>query len=465
MPKENETAKRTPDTLEVNYGLNPDLVHFVRDALKEGDSNRTRGLITDLHPADIADLINQISKEEREILIGIIRDTFSPEVLVELEPEVREEIMDLLGTQDSAKAVAELESDEAIEVIEHLDHEEQKEILEALPDTEQRAMLQEGLTYSEDAAGRLMNTEFVAIPQDWNVGQTIDHLREKQELPDDFYQIFVVDKKNVPVASIMVSRVIRSKREVPIKDIMDSDVRAIPAFMDQEEVSYMFQKYGLAAAPVVDESGQIVGTISVDDIVHVIEEEAEEDMMRLGGVSGNDLYKSFLMTTRHRLPWLCMNLITTMADAIVISQFTSVISQIVTLAVLMPIVANMGGVAGTQAMTVTVRALATKELTDTNAVRNIMREVLSCFLSGLALALVVGVGSYYIYGNMAMSAVFAATMAITLSIGGLAGAMIPMILHRMGTDPAVTSSVFLTTLTDVTAFLTLLGLSVAFLIP
>jgi magnesium transporter len=443
---------------ESDYGLNVDMVHFITSALEEGDSARVRELAADLHSADVAELLNQISSEQRIKLAGFIKQDFDPEIFPDLEGEVVEDVIGALGSKRTAKAISQLESDDAMQVIEDLDEEGQQAILEAMPRAD-RAMLEEGLAFEEDSAGRLMNRQFVSIPRNWTVGKTIDFLRNQEDLPNDFYEIFVVDKDELAVGSVLVSRVIRSARETKIKDIYDEDLKTVALDTDQEEVGYLFQKYNLASAPVVDDVGHIVGVISLDDVVYVIEEEAEEDFMRLGGVSRIDLNRTAARTAYARFPWLFVNLLTAIAASVVIALFEGAIEKIVALAVMMPIVASMGGNAGTQSLTIAVRALATKELTSTNVRRIIGKEMLSAFINGISFAVIVAAASYLYQPDIMLSLVFAGATLITLCVAGFAGVSIPIVLMRMGVDPAIASGVFLTTVTDIVGFFTFLGLA------
>jgi magnesium transporter len=443
---------------ESDYGLNVDMVHFITSALEEGDSARVRELAADLHSADVAELLNQISSEQRIKLAGFIKQDFDPEIFPDLEGEVVEDVIGALGSKRTAKAISQLESDDAMQVIEDLDEEGQQAILEAMPRAD-RAMLEEGLAFEEDSAGRLMNRQFVSIPRNWTVGKTIDFLRNQEDLPNDFYEIFVVDKDELAVGSVLVSRVIRSARETKIKDIYDEDLKTVALDTDQEEVGYLFQKYNLASAPVVDDVGHIVGVISLDDVVYVIEEEAEEDFMRLGGVSRIDLNRTAARTAYARFPWLFVNLLTAIAASVVIALFEGAIEKIVALAVMMPIVASMGGNAGTQSLTIAVRALATKELTSTNVRRIIGKEMLSAFINGISFAVIVAAASYLYQPDIMLSLVFAGATLITLCVAGCAGVSIPIVLMRMGVDPAIASGVFLTTVTDIVGFFTFLGLA------
>ena len=327
---------------ETGYRLSSDLVREIVAAAEESNNERARMLIAPLHVADVADLIDQITTEQRQALLGCLRGEIDPEILTELDESVRDEVLHFLAPQEVAEAVTELDTDDAVELLEDLNEDEQREVLAAVP-TEERAAVEEGLGYAEDSAGRLMQRDFVAVPQYWNVGQIIDYLRDSDDLPDEFFEIFVVDPGHHPVGTVPLSRAMRSKRPVVVADIMDHEPKIIPVDTDQEDVAYVFSQYDLASAPVIDADSRIVGVIMVDDVVDVINEENEEDLMRLGGVQQDDLYTSVVRTTRTRFSWLAVNLLTAIAASCVIALFDATIEEIVALAVLMPIVASMGG--------------------------------------------------------------------------------------------------------------------------
>ena len=449
------TAASPPDDL---YGLSPELVRAVSDALGEGAVERVSDLTAALHSADLADLIGLLTRDERRLLIQIIRAELAPEVLSELEEEVRDEVIELLDPRDLAAAVKELDTDDAVYLLEDLDEDERREILAEVPE-EERAAVEAGLAYPEDSAGRLMQTDLIAVPEFWNVGQTIDYMRESDDLPDEFYEIFVVDPRHRPVGSVALNRAMRSKRPVTVADIMDPEPKLIPTDMDQEEVAFAFRQYALTSAPVVDGAGRLVGVITVDDAVDVIDEEAEEDLMHLGGISESDIHSPVLRTTRTRFVWLLVNLFTALLASSVIALFDAAIEKIVALAVLMPVVASMGGNAGTQTLTVTVRALATRELTAANAMRMVNKEVLVGGLNGALFAILAGVVAALWFGDPALGGVIAAAMVINLAVAGLFGILIPLACVRLGADPALAASVFLTTVTDVVGFFAFLGLA------
>jgi magnesium transporter len=404
-----------------------------------------------------------LSPEDRGRVVDLVRDDFPAGVLSELDETVRDDVIEHLGVDDLAAALVELDSDDALEVVEEIPAAEQQQVLEAIPAGE-RTLIEEGLTYPEESAGRLMQREVMTVPSHWSVGETIDFMRasadgESSTLPEQFYDIFVIDPARRPLGSVPLSRLLRTRRPVAITDIMDTDMKVLPVTTDQEEVAFVFRQRDLVSAPVVDDAGRLVGAITVDDVVDVIHEENEEDILLLGGVKEDDLYDATLDTTRARFAWLLVNLGTAVLASLVIGLFDATIQQMVALAILMPIVASMGGNAGTQTLTVTVRALAMKELTPTNAARVIGKEVLVGSLNGALFAVIIGVVTWFWFGDPLLGGVIGMAMVANLVVAGLAGSMIPLMLDRMGVDPAVASAVFLTTVTDVVGFFVFLGLA------
>ena len=444
-------------------GLNPDVIRDAIVALDSDDGAAILEIVDPLHPAEIADLIEMLRGPMRTQLVELLRPKFDPEILAELDETVRDEVAEQLGTETIAKAIAALDSDDALNLISALEETKQRRVLHAISFA-LRSMLEEGLAFPEESAGRLMQREFVAVPAFWSVGEVIDFLRESDDLPDDFYDVFVVDPRHRLIGYVALNRILRAKRPVKIRDIMIEEFVSVPVKMDQEEVAYVFAQQDLVSAPVVDESERLIGVITIDDIVDVIHQEAEEDIMRLGGVQEDDLYAAVLDTGKARFMWLFVNLITAVLASVVIGLFQGTIEQVVMLAVLMPIAASMGGNAGTQTLTVAVRAIAMKELTTANAFRVLSKEVLVGTFNGLLFALIIGVIASIWSGSMAIGAVMAAAMVITMIIAGLAGAAIPLGLSRTRFDPAIASGVFLTTVTDVVAFLAFLGLGAWFLV-
>lgn len=440
------------------YPVTPDLLRQVLDSLATGDYARVRDLTHDLHEADLADLIALVAPEEREALIAALGPVFKPEVLSELDESVRAEVLDSLKAEDLAAAVSQLETDDAVDILEDLDEDKRQEVLDVLP-ADERTAVEESLSYPEESAGRLMRRELIAVPQFWTVGQTIDHMRESADLPDQFHEILVVDPRHHPVGEVSLSRLLRTQRHVPMNEIMESELDLIPIDMDQEEVAHIFKQYNLMSAPVVDGQGRLVGIITVDDIVDVIQEEADEDILRLAGVSDIGLNESVRDVSKTRIVWLLVNLATAVLASWVISFFDVAIEKLVALAVLMPIVASMGGNAGHQTMTVAVRALATRELMPTNAWRVVRREVMVGIINGVLLGVLIGVLAGAWFASPLLGVVLGSALVINFFVAGLFGVLIPISLQRLGVDPAVASSVFLTTVTDVVGFFAFLGLA------
>ena len=459
-----DTEKDTAAPEDQVHDLEAGIEHDVVEALAADDQGRLADLIRPLHHADIADLLERLNTEDRGQVIDLLRDDFDPEILTELDETVRDQVIDRIGVAEVVAAVQELDSDDALEVVEELDKDEQQQVLDAIPIGDRRR-IEEGLSYPEDSAGRLMQREVVTVPTFWNVGQTIDYIREsadssvENELPTQFYDLFVVDPLHKPVGTIPLSRILRSARHVPVTDIMEMEMKMLPVNTDQEDVAFVFRQRDLVSAPVVDDGGRLVGAITIDDVVDVIDEEHEEDIMLLGGVKEDDLYNATLDTTRARFGWLLINLVTAILASTVIGLFDATLEQMVALAVLMPIVASMGGNAGTQTLTVAVRALAMKELTPTNAARVIGKEALVGVFNGVLFAGLIGVVAWAWFGNPALGVVIGLAMIVNMIVAGLAGTTIPLVLERVGIDPAVASSVFLTTITDVVGFFVFLGLA------
>jgi len=439
------------------------LVSEVRQALESGNLDLAAALARPLHAADLADLVQLLEPEERLRLVTALGPDMDPDTFSYLDETVRDELLEVLGPERAGQIVAELETDDAVDIIEELDEEEQREILERLPMPE-RIAVEEQLAYPEDSAGRLMQREFVAVPEYWLVGQTIDYMRTTPELPDEFYDIFIIDPRMRPVGGVPVSRVLRSRRSVPIRELKLKELRLVPATMDQEEVAFLFRQYGLVSAPVVDADGRLIGVITVDDVVDVIQEEAEDDILKLGGVQETDVFARPVETVKRRAPWLAVNLVTAILASLVIAMFEEAIAKLVALAVLMPIVASMGGNAGTQTLTVAVRSLAVRELTPANAARVIVKELLVGTINGLLFLAVGVVVALVWFGDPTLALVFGIAMLINLATAAFAGVAVPLAFHRLGLDPAVASGVFVTTVTDVVGFFAFLGLAGYFLI-
>ena len=449
------------DTHDAEDRLTPEFVSAVVERVEEGDDAGARALVEPLHPADIADLLELAPTEQRRPLAAALADLLDGEVLAEMNDWVREQVMEALSAQQVADIASELDTDDAVAIIEDLEEDEQRAVLHAM-EPEDRAAIEEALSYDEETAGRLMQRDLVAVPEHWCVRDVLHYLRSNDDLTTDFWEIFVVDVAHKPVGTCKVSRVMRAADEVPVVDIMQREQTLIPVDMDQEEVALRFQKYGLISAAVVDRSGRLVGMITVDDIVHIIQEEAGEDALLLSGAGDGDINEPLTSTIRTRMWWLTINLVTAILASAVVAAFQDTISRVVTLAVLMPIVAGMGGNAATQTMAVTVRALATNQLTGSNTWRMIGREWWIANANGIGLGALMAVGCQLVYHDLGLSAVLFAAMVINSLNAGLSGVLIPLGLERLRIDPAVTSTVFVTTMTDCMSFFSFLGLATLF---
>jgi len=447
-----------------SYGLLPEFVAQVHDALEAEDDANVLELVEPLHYADIADLIENLGGEDRARFVRATKGSFNAEVLPELDDAVRAEVIEELGFEDFAACLREVDSDDAVYLAGQIeDEEERAAVLTKLP-SELRAVIEQALALPEYCAGRLMQRELVAVPSYWTVGETIDYLRSGARLPDDFYQIFIVDPRHRPVGNVRLSALLRSRRPVRLNQIMDPKTTEIPITMDQEEVAFLFRQKDLLSAPVVDASGRLVGRVTVDDVVDVIDEEAEDDMFRLAGLSERDLFSAVVDTVKARSTWLVLNLGTAILASAVIGVFETTLQAVVALAVLMPIVASMGGNAGTQTLTIAVRALATKELTPANAMRIVGKEAVVGLINGLVFAVLTGAVSWLWFRDMGIGLVIGAAMIINMLAAALAGIAIPLALDRLKVDPAVSSGVFLTTVTDVVGFFAFLGLAATFIL-
>ncbi|MBX7488250.1 magnesium transporter [Qipengyuania sp. GH25] len=437
----------------------PEFVRAVEDALEEGDTKAVYELVEPLHPADIADLLELLERQERYQLAAAITDLMTSEVVAELNDYVREDMMEALPPEAVAQIVDQLETDDAVQLIEDLDEADQRAIL-AEVELEDRIAIQSALSYPEETAGRLMSREFVAVPEHLTVGDLIDYLRDGRDLPDEFFEVFVVDEKHHPVGTCALSWVLRAPRNVALADVMKRDQTLIPVMLDQEEVGLMFQKYNLISAAVVDENDRLVGQMTVDDVVHIISEEAGEDALLMSGAGDGDINEPIREAYSARVRWLIANLGTALVASLIIAMFGAAIEQLVALAVLMPIVASIGGNAGTQTMAVTVRAIATNQLTRSNTRRILLREMRVAVLNGMTIAVLIGLATGAIFSPM-LGGVIALAMVINVVIAGLAGVLVPVIFDRLDQDPAVASSVFVTMITDSMGFFAFLGLAVA----
>jgi magnesium transporter len=459
MPEGPETE---PLTLRDEEGeLNPEFLAAAAGAIEASDSERLRQLIEDFHESELGDLLEALAPEHRPRLIEILGSAFDFTALTEVDDAIREEILDELETSTVAEGVRELDSDDAVTILESLDEDEKAEVLDHLPAIE-RVALQRSLDYPEDSAGRRMQTEFIAVPPFWTVGQTIDFMRDTADLPDTFYEIFVIDPAGHLLGAVALDRLLRSKRPITIQDIMNDDPDRVEATQNQEDVARMFERYNLVSAAVVDESNRLVGAMMVDDIVDVLEEEADADIKQLGGVkSDEELSDTVFYTQRSRFPWLFVNMCTALIAANVISLFEASLEKMVALAILMPIVASMGGNAGTQTMTVAVRALATRELGRTNAWRIIRREAGVGVLNGMAFAIIMGAVAGAWFQSAELGFVIGLALIGVMLFAALGGIFVPLTLNRLGVDPAVSSGPFVTSITDIVGFFTFLGIATA----
>ena len=432
------------------------------DLLEGGTDENVKLHLQGFHHSDLADAFGLLPKSLRSRLLESFKNDLDPDLLFELEDHLRHEITDNLSTKEVADVISEMDSDEAVQVLEDMDVEDREEILNQVAD-EEREDIETGLAYPEDSAGRRMQTELVSVGKDWDVGKTIDFLREEEDLPEEFLDVFVVDAEDKPIGVISLSRILRSPRPTLMREICDDTQVIIPAEMMQEEVALLFEKYDLTTAGVVDQEGKLLGMITVDDVMEVAREEFEEDILLLGGVGEETVDDSVWESSTKRFTWLLINLGTAILASFVISLFDATIEQMVALAVLMPIVASMGGNAGTQTMTITVRALATKELTTYNAFRTFRKELVVGFLNGCLFAAVTGVITYLWFRDLnnsgLLGGIIAGAMIINLVVAGIAGVALPLILTRIKIDPAVASGVFVTTITDVVGFFAFLGLA------
>lgn len=440
---------------EIRHEFVEELAH----AIDAADSAALRACVAELHEADLGDLIAALAPDDRVRLVELTGRDFDFSALNEVDETVREEILDELLPETVAEGVRELESDDAVELLETLDQDEQEEILEKLP-LKERVALERSLLYPENSAGRRMQTEFIAVPQDFTVGQAIDYMRDTPDLPDRFYEIYVVGKDRHWQGAVPLDVLLRARRPVPLTELTDEDRRRVSVLEDQEEVARMFGKYNLVAAPVLDTQDRLVGVITVDDVVDVIEEEADEDLKALGGVtSDEELSDTFLTIARGRFNWLLINLATAFLASSVLGLFEGQLEQMVALAVLAPIVASQGGNAATQTMTVAVRALATRELGSSNAWRVVIRETLVGLINGVAFAVITGIAAVAWFKIPGLGIVIGLAMICNLIAGALGGILIPMALERVRADPAVASGTFVTTVTDVVGFFSFLGIA------
>ncbi|WP_371226850.1 magnesium transporter [Roseovarius sp. 2305UL8-3] len=464
MADQDNQTDLDPERDDNPYELDRQAVARIIYAVDAGDRDLLLAEMEPMHPADIADLLEQVNAFDRRRLLELYGPEFDGDLLSELDESIREEVITLLHPEVLAEAVRDLDSDDVVDLVEDLEDHQQEAILEVLEDSD-RVAVQQSLTYPETSAGRLMQREVVMAPEHWNVGEAIDFLRDQDDLPEQFYHVTLVDPRLKPVGNVSLGKLMGSRREILLTSIVEDTFHVIPVTQDEGDVAYAFNQYHLISAPVVDEDDRLVGMITIDDAMVVLDEEHEEDILRLAGVDEeSSLSDKVIETTKRRFPWLAVNLVTAILASLVIAQFDVIIAQFVALAVLMPIVASMGGNAGTQSLTVAVRAIATKDLTGSNVWRVIRREVLVGLINGVIFAVVMGIVGVVWFGGPELGYVIAAAMVINLVVAGLAGTVIPVLLDRMGIDPALASGAFVTTVTDVVGFFAFLGLAAVVLL-
>jgi len=446
---------------KVNFEFNKEYIRVVNEKIQNNDAEFITNSFKEMHPADTADIIENLNENDREKLIKLNSFKIDPEVFIELNESIQSEIIKYLSTNTIVSILKNLESDNAIKILENLDEKNKDIVLNSLPPKD-RFVLQESLSYPEDTAARLMQREFTAIPSNWSVGQTIDYLRENRDLPEEFLEIFIVDNEFKPIGTVPSSKVLRTSRDTKMQTIMLETQLSIPVDMDQEEVGHLFENYNLNSACVVDKSNKLVGMITSDDVLTVLKEEAEEDALRLAGVGDEEITDGVIKKTKRRFNWLLLNLFTAFLATWVISLFGATIEQMVALAFLMPIVASMGGNAGMQTLAVTIRTLATNELTENNFIKTVSKELGIGILNGVIFALISALIVQLWFKDIKLSLIISISMVLNMIVAGVFGILVPVTLKRMKIDPAIASSVFVTTITDVIGFLSFLGIGAYF---
>jgi len=446
---------------KVNIEFNKEFIKVINEKIKNQDTDFLAKSLKELLPADSADIIENLSPENRSKLIELEGFNIDPEIFVELNESIQTEIFLLLSVESIASLLKKLESDNALKILENLDKSKKETVLNRLPPKD-RFLLEEGLSYPEDTAARIMQREFTAIPSNWSVGQTIDYLRENKDLPEEFLEIFIVDSDFKPIGTVPSSKVLRTARETKMDSIMREMQVLIPVNMDQEEVGHTFENYNLTSAGVVDKNNKLVGMITSDDILTVVKEEAEEDVLRLAGVGDEEITDSILKKTKRRFNWLLLNLFTALLATWVISKFGATIEQMVALAFLMPIVASMGGNAGMQTLAVTIRAIATKQISSGNFNQIVGKEFIIGILNGIIFAIITGLIVLLWFKDINLTILIAISMILNMMVAGLFGILVPVSLKKLKIDPAIASSVFVTTITDVIGFLSFLGIGAYF---
>ena len=447
---------------KVNFEFNKEFIKVVTEKISNNDAEFITNSFKEMHPADAADIIEHLDQNDRESLIKLNNFKIDPEVFVELNESIQSEIITYLSSESIVTILKNLESDDAIKILENVEEKDKNVILSSLPPKDRFALL-ESLSYPEDTAARIMQREFTAIPSNWSVGQTIDYLRENKELPEEFLEIFIVDEEFKPIGTIPSSKVLRTPRDTKMLSLMSESQLLIPVDMDKEEVGNLFENYNLSSAAVIDKSNKLVGMITYDDILTVLKEEAEEDVLRLAGVGDEEITDGILTKTKRRFNWLLLNLFTAFLATYCISLFGATIQQMVVLAFLMPIVASMGGNAGMQTLAVTVRSLATKDLTKNNFSTNVFKEFNIGILNGFIFAIISSLIVQIWFNDHILSMIISISMVMTMIVAGLFGILIPVTLKKLNIDPAISSSVFVTTITDVIGFVSFLGVGAYFL--
>ena len=466
MTDSHSPAPRDPasDRDEDDFVPRRDLLDQIDAAIDAEDAEALDVLLEPMHAADIADIIEQLDGPSRRAFLTLYSREIDGEILSEIDESIRDEVIEALPRHVLAEAVREMDSDDVVDLVEDMDEAERAHILSAL-DVSDRAAVQKSLAYPEYSAGRLMQSEVVTAPEHWTVGEAIDFMRREDWLPEQFYHIVLVDPRRHPTGYVTLGRILAARQETPLRDLTEDSFRTISAYADEGDVAYAFNQYHLISAPVVDEDDRLVGVITIDDAMSVLDEEHEEDILRLAGVGDeSSLSDSVMQTARQRVPWLATNILTALAAATVIAVFEGAIAQLVALAVLMPIVASMGGNAGTQTLTVAVRGLATKSLTSSNTMRVVRRETIVGLLNGAIFGVAMGIVTYLWFGDPGLSAVIGMAMIINLFVAALAGILVPLALERLGADPALASGTFVTMVTDVIGFLAFLGLATVVLL-
>ena len=447
---------------KVNFEFNKEYLKVVTNKIANNDAQFITNSFNEMHPADAADIIEHLDQNNRESLIKLNNFNIDPEVFIELNESIQSEIITFLSSDSIVKLLKNLESDDAIAILENVDEKDKNDILSSLPPKDRFALL-ESLSYPEDTAARIMQREFTVIPSNWSVGQTIDYLRDNKDLPEEFLEIFIVDEGFKPIGTVPSSKVLTTSRDTKMLSIMSESQLLIPVDMDKEEVGNAFENYNLNSAAVVDKTNKLVGMITYDDVLTVLKEEAEEDALRLAGVGDEEITDGVFKKTKRRFNWLLLNLFTAFLATWVISLFGATIEQMVVLAFLMPIVASMGGNAGMQTLAVTVRTLATNDLTKNNFSQNILKEFNIGILNGIIFAIISALVVQIWFQDSLLSLIISMSMIVTMVVAGLFGILVPITLKKMDIDPAIASSVFVTTITDVIGFVSFLGVSAYFL--